>query len=321
MDTFALKALHLLLGEHSPSHLEAHFESVRDAFFDKQNGTINSLLLHVEVAGESAVELHQLRFLAGHCISQSRWTEFLVALTWIDTWNGQTLVGKGLRGRLDAIRYGKYANPTLLATIQKIMNEAKEVKKDKLSKASQEIEGILSLKGIGLQSFGAFIARAGMSFGTMQIFLALKPNETFHLEFGDVLKNFETEYRDALSSRGVKFAFELWGTNGFFKRHNLAQTREYLAALHKYLPAFGLELDEEFRSIEPGDDLGFELFLSKVARSHKALVEDPKVQAVKMKSEAEELRIKALREFYQSENAIRFNGRYDIEDKNPTQDI
>lgn len=321
LDRFTLDALHSLLAEHSARQLDDQMVNVREAFFAKQKGENAKPRFKLSLEGQAAIALHQIRFLAGHCISEKRWTEFTVALAWIDGWNSQNLVGKGLLSRLDIIRYGKYADPTLLATIQKIIDTAKNSKASKLVKAEKEIDNLLTENNIGKDSFASFTYRNGLSKSTMQVYLACRPREEFEFEFAKVMAQFREEYSQALVTRGVKAAFDLWGFYGSFKKHDLSKTKDLLASLHKALPTFGRELDDEFRQLKAGDDLGFEMFIAKVARSHKALIELPKKEALQRKVEAEQLRVEALREFYKSENAMRFTARYDIEDKNPTQDI
>ena len=321
LDHFSVKALHLLLAHHAPAQLESQFASVRDRFFDRQNGYTAAPALKLELAGVDAVQLHPLRFLAGHCISHDRWTEFTVALSWLDAWSSKSFEGKGLVSRLDTIRFGKYADPTLLATVEKVIDSAKATKAAKLMKAGTAIDAALKDRNIGTHSFGSFLNRAGLSRQKMETYLALAPGNAFAFEFDKVLCQFENEYRETLKKTGVKAAFDLWGESGFFKKYDLDKIKELLAALHKSLPDFAAELDQEFKSLAPGDDLGFEMFLAKVARSHHALIELPISQARKLKVETEELRVKALRDFYASEEAIRFDGRYAIEGKNPTQDI
>lgn len=321
LDHLSLKSLHILLAHHAPAQLESQFASVRDRFFDRPNGETVSFALKPELAGGEAVQLHPLRFLAGHCISHDRWTEFTVALSWLDSWSSKSFQGKGLVSRLDIVRYGKYADPTLLATVQKVIDSAKSTKASKLLKAGRDIDAALRDRNIGPHSFGFFLNRAGLSRQKMETYLALAPGHAFSFEFDKVLCQFENEYWETLKKNGVKAAFDLWGESGFFKKYDLEKTKELLAALHRSLPDFGGELDQEFKSLAPGDDVGFEMFLAKVARSHRALIELPISQARKLKVEAEQLRIQALRDFYASEEAIRFDGRYVIEDKNPTQDI
>jgi hypothetical protein len=314
-----LRALHILAADISVDFL-VQLVACEVKFLKNSQAGEASQPLSLAFPKKSLLHTHPSRFTGLSCVPHRQWSKFLIALDWFEKVEPNALTAKGKLTKIRRLRL-KMAKLPNQAFVDLVVSEGQGIREQRLQTSSAFIIASLREAGIARDFFENFLDRDAHSWKTFVLEGARKGNHWTLEQMQNLFRRLESLYSRG-SSDVVAFQLLLWGNR---RKHVLDRNLNLIVEKFNRLRQMNSKAAEfltaEFYKLRFDDVRPLLGFCELVDQYHKVLLMDPNNEARVRFTAEERLRLAALKEFYSSGNRIVLDGRYQIETRNPFQDI